>query len=123
MSTNQSRYKKLVEAYQAAFPDMKKQIQYQQVQKEWKQVKDSPKNYEKLMVSLRTKAAKRKSSQLQWWVRATSMKGTTCLLLSANLITGFFTLLRQDWQNFSHNTRESKNPGNEFVFYFLCCFL
>ena len=105
MSTNESHYKKLVvEAYKVAFPYIKKEIRHysQWAQKEWKQVKDSAEHYEKLMVSLR---ANRKSLQLQWWLRATSMKSTTCLLLSGNLITGFFTLCRQDWQNFNPNTR------------------
>ena len=44
------------------------------------------------MLSLRVKAAKRKSSQSQKSVTATSTEGTTCLFLSANLITGFFSV-------------------------------
>lgn len=68
----EKRYKKLVEIYQAAYPDLKKQVQYQNAQREWKQVKDSPDEYDKLVVSLSAKAAKRKSTSLQRWVKATS---------------------------------------------------
>ena len=89
MSTNQSRYKKLVKAYHAAFSDIKKQTQYQQARNEWKQMKDSSKEYEKLMVSLRVKAEKQKSSQLQWWVQQHPQKLLHACFFLLTLSTSF----------------------------------
>ena len=51
-----NRYKKLMEIYQAAYPNLKKKIQYKNAQAEWNDVKESPENFEKLMVSIKTKA-------------------------------------------------------------------
>lgn len=70
-----NRYKKLVGICRVVYPDLKKQIQYKNAQTEWNHVKESPENYEKLMVSLKAKAVKHKSDKLQWWNKAVS-KGT-----------------------------------------------
>ena len=45
-----------MEIYQAAYPNLKKKIQYKNAQVEWNDVKESPENFEKLMVSIKTKA-------------------------------------------------------------------
>ena len=71
---NENRYKKLLEAYKAACPDFKKQIEFQQTQRKWNQVKDSVEDYDKLLVSLNASAAKRRSAQLQWWMNTSSTK-------------------------------------------------
>ena len=71
---NENCYKKLLEAYKAAYPDLKNQTQFQQAQRKWKQVKDSVEDYDKLLVSLNARAAKLRSSQLQWLMKISSTK-------------------------------------------------
>jgi len=53
MSASEARYKDLVKAYQTTFPDLTKQVQYQNAQKEWNKVKNSPDDYKQLMLSLK----------------------------------------------------------------------
>ena len=71
---NETRYKKLVETYKTAYPDLKNQVQLQKAQEKWNQVKNSSEDYDKLLVSLKAVAAKRKSTQLQWWTNVPSTK-------------------------------------------------
>ena len=57
---NETRYKKLVETYKTAYPDLKNQVQLQKAQEKWNQVKNFSEDYDKLLVSLKPVAAKRK---------------------------------------------------------------
>ena len=65
---NENRYK-LLEAYERVYPGWKKQIQFQQAQRKWNQFKDYVEDYDKLLVSSNARAAKRRSAQLQWWMK------------------------------------------------------
>ena len=69
---NEKRYKKIVQLYQTAYPDLKPQTQYQNAQKEWHRVKHSSDDYDKLVKSLSAKAAQQKSTNLQRWLKFTS---------------------------------------------------
>lgn len=71
---NENCYKKLLEAYKAAYPDLKNHTQFQQAQWKWKQVKDFVEDYDKLLVSLNARAAKLRSAQLQWLMKTSSTK-------------------------------------------------
>ena len=71
---NETYYKKLVETYITACPDLKNQVQLQKAQEKWNQFKNSSEDYDKLLVSLKAVAAKRKSTQLQWWTNVSSTK-------------------------------------------------
>ena len=65
MNTNETRYKKLSEVYKTAHPDLTKQGLFKKVQEEWNRVKGSPEDYENLLISLKARAAERKSVQLE----------------------------------------------------------
>ena len=71
---NETHYKKLVETYTTAYPDLKNQVQLQKAQEKWNQVKNSSEDYGKLLVSLKAVPAKRNSTQLQWWTNVPSTK-------------------------------------------------
>ena len=74
MNNNETRYKKLLEVYKTAHPDLTKQVLFKKAQEEWNRVKGSPEDYENLLISLKARAAKRKSVQLEWWTKASSTK-------------------------------------------------
>ena len=57
---NETCYKKLVETYKTAYPDLKNQVQLQKAQEKWNQVKNFSEDYDKLLVSLKAVAAKPK---------------------------------------------------------------
>ena len=74
MKNNETRYKKPLEVYKTAHPDLTKQVLFKKAQEEWNRVKGSPEDYENLLISLKARAAKRKSVQLEWWTKASSTK-------------------------------------------------
>ena len=74
MNNNETHQKKLLEVCKTAHPDLTKQVLFKKVQEEWNLVKGSPEDYKNLLISLKARAAKRKSVQLKWWTKASSMK-------------------------------------------------
>ena len=48
---NEKRYNVLLEIYQKAYPDVLKQNQFKAAQREWNRVKNSPEDYEKLLLT------------------------------------------------------------------------
>ena len=74
MNNNETCYKKLLEVYKTAHPDLTKQVLFKKAQEEWNRVKGSPEDYENLLTSLKARAARRKSAQLEWWTKASSTK-------------------------------------------------
>ena len=71
---NETRYKKLLAVYKTAHPDLTKQAVFKNAHEERNRVKGSPEDYENLLISLKPRAAKRKSVQLEWWTKASSRK-------------------------------------------------
>ena len=58
MNNNETRNKKLLEAYKTAHPDLRNQVLFKKAQGEWDRVKGSPQNYENLLISLKARPAK-----------------------------------------------------------------
>ena len=71
MNNNEKRYKKV---YKTVRPDLTKQVLFKKAQEEWNRVKGSPEDQENLLISLKARAAKRKSVQLEWWKKASPTK-------------------------------------------------
>ena len=69
MSDN-SRYQNLVAAYHKAYLSGTKQSRLIAAQTEWNRVKKSSQDYDQLMLSLKSKAAKRESMAFQWWAQS-----------------------------------------------------
>ena len=59
----------LLESYQKAYPDVLKENQLKAAQREWNRVKNSPKNYEKFLLTLQAEAAKHKAATISWWTQ------------------------------------------------------
>ena len=74
MNNNETRYKKLLEVYKTTHPDLTKQVLFKKGHEEWNRIKGFPEEYGYLLISLKTRAAKRKSVQLEWWKKASSTK-------------------------------------------------
>ena len=66
---NETRYKKLLAVYKTAHPDLTKQVVFKNAHEERNRVKGSQEDYENLLISLKPRAAKRKSVQLEWWTK------------------------------------------------------
>ena len=60
---NEKRYKVPLENYQKAYLDVLKQNQFKAAQRKWNCVKNSPKDYEKFLLTLQAKAAKHKAGK------------------------------------------------------------
>ena len=74
MNNNEIRHKKLLEVYKTAHTDLTKQVLFKKPQEEWNRVRDSPEDYRNVLISLKARAAKRKSVQLEWWTKASPTK-------------------------------------------------
>ena len=61
MNNNETHFKKLLEVYKTAHPDLTKQVLFKKAQEEWNRVKDSPEDYENLLISLKARAANNES--------------------------------------------------------------
>ena len=79
MDINPRRYNDLITAYQKAYFDVKKQLQFEKAHKLWKEVKDDTAKYEKTITELKRKGQIKKSKQLSYWFTFTPL--TTGLLL------------------------------------------
>ena len=64
MNNNETHYKKLLEVYKTAHPDLTKQVLFKKTQEEWNRVKGSPEDYKNLL----------KFVQLEWWTKASWTK-------------------------------------------------
>ena len=72
MNNNEIRYKKLLEVYKTAHTDLTKQVLFKKPQEQWNRVRGSPEDYKNVLISLKARATKRKSVQLEWWTKASS---------------------------------------------------
>ncbi len=78
------KYNSVVEAYKAAYPDVKKQVQLSKAQTEWNRVKNSQDLYDALLLDLKGRAARLKATSIQWWAK-TKKKG-----VFKNIVTVLF---------------------------------
>ena len=69
-SEGQKQYEKFVDILQCAYPDLTKQQQYQKAQTLWGNAKKDSTSYEKTVLDLKARAAKRESTIMSYWKKA-----------------------------------------------------
>ena len=64
------QYKTFLDLYIKANPSMKKQLQYENAQKEWKELKKNPEGLVKRKLELKSKISKNDARNKSWWLNS-----------------------------------------------------
>lgn len=102
--SGQKKYDHFVEIFKKAHPNLTKQSQYKKAQELWKNVKGNDQKLENIIVELKAKEAKTRSSTMNFWAKVVSPPPAK---ISCQELTNQKSLVSQDICPSSENSTQN----------------